>query len=191
MMVPAPAMKKSYLKLVRSAFRSLRHPRLRHRRWWRVLTRPVANRQLWIPCRDSVANGLAIGLFFSMIMMPFQMIPAALVAMRAKANIPFAMAACWVTNPVTIGPILWLQCVMGEWMRHTLGVPMPHFLTRHSFHVPEAGTLNFASFLLGMSSSAVLMALLAYPLVHIFSAVLPQHLPVRKSKTPRQESSSD
>jgi uncharacterized protein (DUF2062 family) len=175
-------MKKRYLRLVRSALRSLRHPRLRHRPWWKAVTRPIATRALWIPCRDSVAAGLSIGLFFSMILMPFQMIPAALLAMRAKANIPFAMAACWVTNPVTLGPVLWGQCALGQWMRDALGVPMPHFISHVSFHIPDVGSVNAASFILGMMTSSVLLALCAYPIVHVFSAIMPQHLPVRRRR---------
>lgn len=173
-------MKKRYLKMVRGALRSLRHPRLRHRPWWKTITKPVANRQLWIPCRDTVASGMAIGLFCSMILIPFQMLPAALIAMRMKANVPFAMATCWITNPLTIGPVLWAQCALGEWMRNTLGVPMPHFLSRHAFDVPDVGSLNAASFLLGMIASALLLPMLAYPIVHLFSAIMPHHLPVRK-----------
>jgi uncharacterized protein len=179
-------MKKRYLRLVRRAFRSLRHPRLRHRPWWQALSRPFSDRALWIPCRDTVASGLAIGLFFSMILMPFQMIPAALLAMRARANVPFAMAACWVTNPLTVGPVLWGQCALGQWMRETLGVPMPQFLAQVAFKVPDVGSLNAASFLLGMVSSGVLLALSAYPLVHLFSAVMPQHLPVRRQRARKE-----
>ena len=194
-------MKKRYLKMVRSALRSLRHPRLRHRPWWKSITKPVANRQLWIPCRDTVAHGLAIGLFFSLIPIPFQMLPAALVAIRAKANIPFAMAACWITNPLTTGPILWAQYTLGNWMCNTLRVPVPHFtfdalsdwirntlgisIPHFSFDVPNVGNIdignfNAASFLLGMFTIACLAPFLAYPLVHLFSAIMPHHLPVRK-----------
>lgn len=173
-------MKKHYLKLVRSALRSLRHPRLRNQRWWRTLTRPITKRALWVPCRDTVAAGLAIGLFFSMMLMPFQMVPATLLAMRAKANVPFAMAACWVTNPITVGPVLWGQWALGQWMRDVLGVPMPQFLISVALKVPDVGTLNAASYILGMITSGVMLSLCAYPLVILFSAILPNHLPVRR-----------
>jgi uncharacterized protein len=175
-------MKKRYLRLVRRAFRSLRHPHLRHRKWWQALTRPVSDRALWIPCRDTVASGMAIGLFFSMMLMPFQMVPAAILAIRVKANVPFAMAACWLTNPVTAGPVLWGQFVIGDWLRNSLGVPMPHFIRVVQFEVPHVGMLNAASFILGMITSGVISALLAYPLVHLFSAIMPHHLPVRKKR---------
>lgn len=170
-------MKKRYLRLVRRAFRTLRHPRLRHRRWWQSISRPLFHRSLWKPCRDTVATGLAIGLFFSMMLMPLQMIAAAIIAMRVRANVPFAMAVCWITNPVTNVPVWLAQFRLGQWMRDTLSVPMPGFITKVSFDVPGAGSLNAASFILGMITSGILLALLAYPLVHLFSAILPHHLP--------------
>ena len=174
-------MSKSYLKLVRRSLRSLRHPRLKRWGWWCAITRPIARRELWIPHRDGVANGVTIGVFFSMlILMPFQMLVAALVAMRAKANIPMAMAFCWISNPLTIAPLLWLQCALGNWLRTDLGVPMPPFLVRDVLAIPDVGTVNCASFLLGMMTFAVVGALLAYPMVYLFSAIMPHILPIRR-----------
>lgn len=175
-------MKAHYLKMVRRVHRTLRHPRLRHRPWWRKLSKPLYHRSLWVPCRDTVASGLAIGLFFSMMLMPFQAVPAALIAMRARANIPFAILACWLTNPVTTPAVLFAQFRLGHWMREALGVPMPVFLCKVHFEVPGVGELNAASFILGMIATGVLLALCAYPLVHLFSAILPHHLPVRRRK---------
>lgn len=173
-------MKERYLRLVRKTYRMLRHKRLRDRPWWRAITRPLFDRRLWKPCRDSVASGLAIGLFFSMMLMPFQMLAAAILAMRARANVPFAMAGCWVSNLLTHVPIWLAQEWLGDWMRTKLHFPMPHFLEKVHFPVPEAGDINAASFILGMMVSGIVLALLAYPLVHLFSVWMPHHLPVRK-----------
>lgn len=174
---------KGYLRLVRRTLRSLKHPNLVKLRWWRLAIRPLRQRELWIPRRDPVANGVTIGVFFSMlILMPFQMLAAALIAMRARANVPMAMAFCWISNPVSFAPLLWLQCVLGNWMRKDLGVPMPRFLVRDVLTVPEIGTVNSASFLLGMMSFAVIGALLAYPLVHLFALLMPQLLPVSRRR---------
>ncbi len=175
-------MKARYLKLVRQSFRMLRHKRMRDRPWWRKLTKPLMDRHLWIPCRDTVAAGLAIGMFFSMILiLPFQMIFAAVLAMRFRVNVPFAMAACWVSNLLTNVPIGMAQVWLGAWMRSALGFPMPGFLTKVYFKIPEIGEVNAASFLLGMFVSAVLVALAAFPIVHLFSAFMPHHLPVKKA----------
>ncbi len=174
-----------YLRLVRRAFRALRHRRLRHRTWWKRITKPLFARHLWVPCRDSVAAGLAIGLFFSMMLMPMQMLPAALLSMRAKANVPFAVAACWLTNPLTTAPVMYGQFRLGGWMRESLGVPMPEFLTTVNFVVPKVGDLNAASYILGMLTTGVVLALCAYPLVHLFGVLLPQYLPVRRRREKR------
>ena len=179
-------MKRRYLKMVRNTYRMLRHRKLRHRPWWKTLTKPLFDRHLWIPCRDTVAIGLAIGLFFSMILiLPLQMLFAAVLAMRFRANVPFAMAACWVSNIFTNVPIGMAQVWLGSWMRDTLGFPMPGFLAKVHFRIPEVGEVNAASFILGMFVSAVLLALLSYPLVHLFSAIMPHHLPVMKRRVPR------
>jgi uncharacterized protein (DUF2062 family) len=178
-------MKERYLRMVRGAYRMLRHRRLRDRPWWRALTKPLFERDLWIPCRDTVASGMAIGLFFSMMLMPFQMIAAAIIAMRFRVNVPFAVAACWVSNVFTHVPIWIAQEWLGDWMRKSLGFPMPGFLANVHFSVPEAGEINAASFLLGMMVSGIVLAMIAYPLVHLFSAVMPQHLPVLKRRVPR------
>jgi uncharacterized protein (DUF2062 family) len=175
-------MKKRYLRLVRQTIKTLRHPRLRRRPWWRRISRPLFDRRLWVPCRDTVAAGMAIGLFFSVMLMPFQTLPAAIFAMRIRANVPFAVAATWFSNPLTTPAILFGQFRLGQWLRDALGVPMPDFLTAVHFHAPGVGLLNAASFILGMLVSGVLLALCAYPLVHLFSALMPHHLPVHSRR---------
>jgi uncharacterized protein (DUF2062 family) len=102
--------------------------------------------------------------------------------MRLRANVPFAIACCWITNPVTAGPALCGQFLLGDWMRNTLGVPMPYFISMVEFYVKGVGEINAASYILGMITSGVMLALCAYPIVHLFSAVMPQHLPVRRRK---------
>jgi uncharacterized protein (DUF2062 family) len=179
---PAGNMKKRYLKLVRQALKSLRHPRLRHHPWWQVLMRRIGDRALWVPCRDTVATGLTVGLFFSMMLMPFQMIPAAIMSVWLRANVPFALLGCWVSNPLTTPALLYIQFRLGDWMRETLSVPMPGFLSKVQFDVAGVGQLNAASFILGMFTSGLLLACCAYPLVHLFSAVMPHHLPVRRQR---------
>jgi uncharacterized protein len=175
-------MKKRYLRLVRGAFRSLRHPKLRHRGWWRALTRPVSNRALWIPCRDTVAAGMAIGLFFSMVPLIPQSIFAAILAMRVKANVPMAVAACFISNPATNVPFWIAQISLGQWIIDTLHLPVPHFFARVQMQLPGVGTISISNFIVGFTALGLLMSLLAYPLVHLFSAVMPHHLPVRKKR---------
>lgn len=65
--------------------------------------------------------GLAVGGFFSQIPMPLQSLPSVLIAMMLRANIPVAIAGCWITNPVTMAPFIYLQLKIGSIL---LGKPM-------------------------------------------------------------------
>lgn len=175
-------MKVRYLRIVRSSFRALRHPKLRHRPWWQKLSRPLFHRSLWVPCRDTVANGLAIGLFFSMVPLIPQSIVAAILAMRVRANVPFAMAACFVSNPFTNVPFWAAQIWLGRWTIHFLHLPVPSFFAKVQFSLPGVGAILMSDFIVGFVVLGMLMALAAYPIVHAFSALLPKHLPVRTRK---------
>lgn len=159
----------------------LKHRRLRDRPWWRAMTKPLFDRALWIPCRDTVAAGLAIGCFFSMLLvLPLQMLFAAVVSMRFRVNVPFAMLACWISNMFTNVPIGLVQVAMGDWMRKTLGIKVPGFEgVQISLMDME---VNAASFILGMIVSGVLLSLAVFPVVHLFSAIMPHHLPVLKRR---------
>ncbi len=187
--MPPRIWKVRYLRLVRRVQRLVRHPRLRHRLWWKPVLERMIDRRMWQPCRDSVAGGMAIGLFFAMMFMPGQMIAAALAAIGARVNVPFAVAACWVTNPFTSPFIRLSQLKFGHWLRDTLGVPMIS-LGQVDFRLGEKTIpLDVSDFILGFLASGLLLGLLIYPLVHVFSAVLPQILPISKPRLSRGRAS--
>lgn len=169
-------MKVHYLRMVRRAFRALRHRKLRHRPWWQKLSKPLFHRSLWVPCRDTVAAGLAIGLFFSMVPFIPQSIFAAILAMRVRANVPFAVAACFVSNPFTNVPFWIAQIALGRWLIDLFSLPEP----KGHVTLPGLGVVSVGDFIVGFPAMGFLMALAAYPLVHLFSAILPHHLPVRR-----------
>lgn len=113
-------------------------------------------------------------------MMPFipQSIVAAILAMRAKVNVPFAMAACFVSNPFTNVPFWYAQIHLGQWLIDFLSLPtLPGQIT-----LPMVGIVSASNFIVGFVAMGTLLALAAFPLVHLFSAILPHHLPVRRHK---------
>lgn len=144
------------------------------------MTRPLFEKRLWKPCRDSVATGLAIGLFFSVMPIPLQSIFAGVLAMRSRSNVPFAIGACFLSNPFTNVPIWAAQLFLGNTIQKHLELPMPEILRSMEKTLPHVGTVNAGNFILGALVSGVILALLAYPVVHLFSALMPHHLPVRK-----------
>jgi uncharacterized protein len=188
-------MKRRYLWLVRRAYRALRHPRLRHRHWWQDMTHSLFERRLWMPCRDTVATGLAIGMFFAVMPVPLQMLFAGVVAMRFHSNVPLAMAACWLSNPLTNIPLFLAQYWLGSKFAAAVGLHLPeitwfknflHWVNDSEwFKVPiPPDILNGSAgdFFLGTLISGILLAGLTYPLVHLFSAIMPHHLPASRHR---------
>jgi uncharacterized protein len=98
--------------------RYLRHlPRIKHMRgtWLhRKLGDRLFAREMWQPERGRFAFGCALGVFFAMMPVPFQMVGAALVGFVVRVNIPAAVACTWVSNPLTTPLILFSQYSLGS-----------------------------------------------------------------------------
>ena len=141
----------------------------------------MTNRRLWKPCRTTVAHGLAIGLFFAMMLpLPFQGFISAFFAIRSRVNVPFAMLAVWVSNPLTNIPLALMQEHLGGFLRQIFSLSMPSFLDVSGKFPYTDHDCNAANFVLGMLVSGVLTASLAYPLVHLVSWLVPHHLPAKR-----------
>jgi uncharacterized protein len=74
---------------------------------------------LWHLNRHSASGACAIGLFMAFIPMPFQMIPAAALAILFRVNLPIAVALVWITNPFTMPPIFYSTYRVGAWVLDT------------------------------------------------------------------------
>ncbi|WP_343642648.1 DUF2062 domain-containing protein [Roseateles sp.] len=77
---------------------------------------------LWVAHRRRVALGAALGLAVGVIPLPTQMLLAAVVAIVCRANVAAAIAATWLTNPLTLVPIWTLAIFLG---RQVLGIHGP------------------------------------------------------------------
>ena len=186
-------MKKRYLKLVRQSYRSLRNKRLRKIGWLQNLIRPLFSRELWRPCKESVAKGLSIGMFFSMIPLPGQMLLACALTAKVRGNIPFTLFACWMSNPFTILPILILQERFGEWIEDVFQIEhnFCDFLdrfelvatSREYLRIPE--DFHTGALILGVVASAILLSAISYPLVYAICHLFPSK--VGMNLTPKTE----
>lgn len=89
---------------------------IRNNRWLRWLGPLLHQPRLWHFSRRGIALGLAIGIFFGLLI-PVAQIPfAATVAVLVKANLPMAVASTLVTNPVTFGPVYYGAYRLGKVM---------------------------------------------------------------------------
>lgn len=79
---------------------------MRGTRFHAIFGRHAFHPKLWRSDKRSIAGGLALGLFTAFTpTIPFQMLLAAGGAILFRVNLPIALAACWVTNPLTAVPI--------------------------------------------------------------------------------------
>lgn len=98
----------------------------RWRRWWPTPESLKGNRwlgwlgpslyhpRLWRITRRGLALGMAIGIFFGLLI-PIAQIPfSAALAVALRANVPAAMASTLVTNPVTFAPVYYLAYQTGQ-----------------------------------------------------------------------------
>lgn len=88
--------------------------RLRSSRWLRWLGPALHHRRLWHLSRRGVAMGVAIGMFFGLLIPFGQIAAAAILALMLRANLPAAVAATFVSNPLTFAPVYYLAYRIGE-----------------------------------------------------------------------------
>jgi uncharacterized protein (DUF2062 family) len=87
---------------------------LRANRWLRWLGPAMQDPRLWRLTRRGLAMGMALGFFFGLLV-PLAQIPlSAGAAVLLRANVPSAVAATLVTNPVTFGPLYYAAWKLGS-----------------------------------------------------------------------------
>lgn len=95
---------------------------VQNNRWLRWMGPVLNHPRLWHFSRKGIALGLALGIFFGLLI-PVAQIPfAATVAVILRANVPMAVASTLVTNPITFGPVYYGAYRLG---RAILGEPKP------------------------------------------------------------------
>ncbi len=87
---------------------------LQKSRWLRWMGPVLNHPRLWHFSRKGIALGLALGIFFGLLI-PVAQIPfAAALAVVLRANVPMAVASTLVTNPVTFGPVYYGAYRLGK-----------------------------------------------------------------------------
>ena len=81
--------------------------------------------------RKMISRGVLIGLFIAFIPMPMQMAAVLLFVPFVKFNVPIALAMCWLSNPVTMPPMYYMEYLTGSFL---LGIePAPVEMTLQWF----------------------------------------------------------
>jgi uncharacterized protein len=89
---------------------------VRQNRWLRWMGPVLNHPRLWHFSRKGIALGMALGVFFGLLI-PVAQIPfSAGLAVVLRANVPMAVASTLVTNPVTFGPVYYGAYHLGVWV---------------------------------------------------------------------------
>ncbi|MCP5278869.1 MAG: DUF2062 domain-containing protein [Thiobacillus sp.] len=145
---------------------------LQQNRWLRWLGPYFHHPRLWHWSRRGVAMGVALGVFFGLLV-PIAQIPlSAAAAVLLRANVPAAAASTLVTNPVTFGPIYYAAYHLGAWV--TGQEARPKALEKSQAAVDEENLGVWQRLralglplLVGLAIAATLMGLASYGLISL------------------------
>lgn len=98
---------------------------VRNEKSLRFLGQLLHDPNIWHLNRSSVCGAFGLGLFMAYMPVPFQMLPAALLAIAFRVNLPVAIMLVWISNPITTPPMFYLAYVVGA---HITGAEI------HQFH---------------------------------------------------------
>ncbi|MCP5145115.1 MAG: DUF2062 domain-containing protein [Gammaproteobacteria bacterium] len=139
---------------------------------------PVLNHpRLWTVSRRGIALGVAIGVFFGLLIPLAQMPLTAAVAVAMRANVPAAITSTLVTNPVTFGPLYYAAYHIGHAVVGDEPAERP--VTTQSMELPETESTSWVKFwwqrvtalgkplLVGLLILATVMGLASYGLINL------------------------
>lgn len=90
----------------------------------RLLGEKLFHPSIWKMTVRSSSLGIAIGTFVALTpTFSVQMLISGVLAYFLRANIPFALLACWLTNPVTMPIIYPLEYKVGVWFTSLFNTP--------------------------------------------------------------------
>ncbi len=89
---------------------------LRDRSVRRLFGELLLQPNLWHLNRASVSSAVSLGLFVAFFPVPGQMLIAAAGAILLVCNLPISVVFVWVSNPITLPPMLYAAYRLGAWL---------------------------------------------------------------------------
>jgi uncharacterized protein (DUF2062 family) len=120
---------------------------------------------LWHMNRRSVSGAFAAGLFWSMIPIPLQMLAAAACAIIFRVNMPISVALVWLTNPITMPPIFYINYLLGAWLMHSPPLEKDFEVSMEWF--AESMHLIWQPLYVGSLVSGILLGVIGYACIRL------------------------
>lgn len=78
--------------------------------------------------RRPVSLAVAVGVFVGLQPVPMHMLIAATAALRLRCNLTLAVVSVWISNPLTLPPILYVEYLLGtKLLGQPVGLTLAHF----------------------------------------------------------------
>ena len=87
-----------------------------------ILQKYKIPRELLSVNRKMVSRAMLVGLFIAMIPMPLQMLAVILIAPFFRFNVPLAISLVWITNPLTMPFIYYIEYITGNFLLMQEGI---------------------------------------------------------------------
>ncbi|KAA8731280.1 DUF2062 domain-containing protein [Acinetobacter qingfengensis] len=94
------------------------HDKVASLKLMRLLGKHALNPLIWYINRHSIAKAVFIGTFFGLLPIPFHSVFIALFACIFEVNLPIGLTLAWLSNPLTIVPIIYLAFWFGTKIYH-------------------------------------------------------------------------
>lgn len=121
---------------------------------------------LWHFNRHSVSYAVLIGSICCFLPMPFQMIPGVLACVLIKCNVPLTIAVIWISNPITMPPMMYFAYRVGSALMGAPAPTEPVNLTLEWF--TEQLAIVWQPLLLGCIFCGVVMGVTGFALVRLY-----------------------
>lgn len=135
-------------------------------RWIQPHAHRLAHPALWHANRRSMAKALGLGLFAAFVIPIGQIALAAMLAVPARANVPVAVGATFVSNPFTFAPTWYIAWWIGNHLLTPFGIES-HPLDLSAGYAWSAVS-TMAPISLGLVVVAIASGILGYLLAHIW-----------------------
>ena len=114
--------------------------------------------------RKMISRGVVLGIFIAFIPMPMQMGAVLLFMPLFKFNVPIALAMCWLSNPITMPPMYYIEYQLGSFILGIQPEPVELSLEWFSNNMDDI----FIPLYFGTLIFSVVGSSLAYWAVHHF-----------------------
>lgn len=98
---------------------------LRQSRSLQFLGNVIFESNLWHFNRYSLSFAVLVGSICCFLPIPFQMVPCAILCVLIRCNIPVAILIVWISNPITIGPMMFFSYQVGLIILAREGLTVP------------------------------------------------------------------